>query len=194
GRTTDGINQATWSYVFSQIIQKEMLAFLCAQFLATLSRGIVMGGMINLYIAYAYDDSPVTIGILNASNSALTLPIGFATGPIMDKWGRKKTIIPGFSLLFLALLSVAATAHFHAPFQVFVAAYFFMNMAQSITGGNMQTLGADLAPRLARGRFFGAWRLIGRAGGALSPFLYGTVAEVAGYAAAFSVLGIASMG
>lgn len=192
-RTTAGGQQASWSFVFSQMMQKEMLAFQCAQFLANFSRGIVMGGLINLYIAYAYDDSPVTIGVLATAVSAVTLPIGFVTGPIMDRWGRKKTIVPGFSLLFFALLCVAATALFHAPFEVFIASYFFMNMAQSITGGNMQTLGADLAPALARGRFFGAWRLIGRGGGAASPAVYGWVAEVAGYPAAFTVLAVGSL-
>lgn len=186
--------QATWGFVLRQMVQKEMLAFQCAQFLANVARALNFGGIINLYLAYAYDATPVTIGFLHSANSALTLPIGFLTGPIMDRYGRKKTIVPGFSLLAVALLCVAATALTRAPFEIFVVAFFFMNMAESITGGNMQTLGADLAPTLARGRFFGAWRLVGRGGGAAGPAIFGSVADAVSYAAAFSVLAVASLG
>jgi MFS family permease len=184
---------ATWKYVFSALLQKEMLAFLAAQFLANVARGLQMGGGINLYVAYAFNAGPATLGLLNTANSFVTLPVGFLTGPIMDKWGRKKTIVPGFSLLFVAMLIVGATALLEAPFQVFIPAYFFMNISQAITGGNMQVLGADLAPALARGRFIGAWRLIGRGGGAVGPALFGGTAEAAGYPLAFVALGIASL-
>lgn len=185
---------ATWKYVFSALLQREMLAFLAAQFLANVARGLQMGGGINLYIAYAFNASPATIGVLNTASSLVTLPIGFVTGPIMDKWGRKKTIVPGFSLLFVAMLVMAVTAILNSPLPVFIPAYFFMNMSQAITGGNMQVLGADLAPALARGRFIGAWRLIGRGGGAVGPAQFGWVAEVAGYPLAFVSLGIAGLG
>jgi MFS family permease len=184
---------ATWKYVFSQLMHREMLAFLVAQFLANVARALQMGGGINLYIAYAFDASPGMIGVLNTASSAVSLPVGFMTGPIMDRWGRKKTIVPGFSLLFVAMLIVAATAAFQSPLPVFVPAYFFVNLSQAITGGNMQVLGADLAPELARGRFIGAWRLIGRGGGAVGPAIYGFVAQVVSYAAAFIALGVASL-
>lgn len=184
---------ATWKYVFSALLQREMLAFLAAQFLANIARGLQMGGGINLYVAYAFNASPAMIGLLNTASSFVTLPIGFVTGPIMDKWGRKKTIVPGFSLLFVAMLIVGATALLEAPFSIFVPAYFFMNVAQAITGGNMQVLGADLAPALARGRFIGAWRLIGRGGAAVGPAQFGWVAEVFSYPLAFVSLGVASL-
>ena len=58
----------------------------------------------------------------------------------------------------------------------------------------MQVLGADLAPPLARGRFIGAWRLIGRGGAAVGPGLFAGVAEGISYPMAFVSLGIAGLG
>ena len=54
----------------------------------------------------------------------------------------------------------------------------------------MQVLGADLAPPLARGRFIGAWRLIGRLGTPVGAGLFGWAVEASGYALAFGVLGL----
>ena len=195
GQRTEGDlgERAKWKFVIGLLIQREMFLFLIAQFLANVARWVQMGGVMNLYVAYAYNAGPLTVGLLNTATGVVTTPIGFLSGSVMDRWGRKKSIVPGFALLFVALLLVSATALLRASFGVFVAAYLFMNLAQSITGGNMQVMGADLAPTVARGRFIGAWRLIGRGGGFVGPAAFGWLAEVSGYASAFAFLAVCSL-
>jgi MFS family permease len=185
---------AKWKFVLGLLVRREMFAFLVAQFLANVARGVQMSGVMNLYVAYAYGAGPLTIGLLATATGVVTTPVGFLSGSVMDRWGRKKALVPGFALLFVALLLVGATALLGSSFSVFVAAYIFMNVVQSITGGGMQVMGADLAPTIARGRFIGVWRLIGRGGGVAGPAAFGSTAELWGYAAAFGVLGVSALG
>jgi MFS family permease len=119
GRTApEPIPGGPWRYVLSQMRQPQIAAFMLAQFLATFCRGLNRGGLLNLYAAYTYGVGPATLGVLASANSFIGLPIGFSTGYIMDRWGRKRTIVPGFSLLFIALLFMASTALFQMPFEI----------------------------------------------------------------------------
>ena len=193
GKRTEEAEAGHWSYVFAEIMRPQMLFFLCAQLLANLTRGN-MQNVLTLYVAYAYSAAPETIGLMNAANSLLVLPIGFATGYIMDRFGRKKTIVPGFSGLFVSACLMAATAYYQSSFELFLVTYFLMNASQGITSGNMQVLGSDLAPARARGRFFAIWRLIGEVGGASSPLVFTWLAVAISYAASFTFLGFCGLG
>jgi MFS family permease len=180
-----------WAYLFSYMRQPQILYFLSAQWFANLTRGNVQG-IFNLYIAYVYDKTPQTLGVINSLNSALVLPIGFMTGYVMDRWGRKKTIVPGFAGLFVLSFFLAWTALVEAPFTVFLVGFFLFNMSQGITGGNMQVLGSDLSPDRGRGKFFGTWRMIGEGGNATSPLVFSLLATI-GYAASFSFIGLCGL-
>ncbi|MPZ14378.1 MAG: MFS transporter [Chloroflexi bacterium] len=182
-----------WRYIRSELVRPQMLAFLTAQFLANFTRGLTRGGLLYLYAAYTYGAGTVTLGLMATANSFLGLPIGFATGYVMDRWGRKKTIVPGFSLLSVAMVFMTATALFQLPFELFVASYFAVYLSQSITGGNMQVMGSDLAPRRARGRFMAFWRLIAEAGNELSPPAFAIIGGTLGYAASFGTLSIGAL-
>jgi sugar phosphate permease len=84
---------------------------------------------------------------------------------------------------------LAFTAYYSSPFWVFLIGYFLLINSQSVTSGNMQVLGSDLAPARARGRFIGIWRMLAALGGASSPTLFSIFATI-GYAASFSFLGV----
>jgi MFS family permease len=134
-----------------------------------------------------------TLGVLASVNAVAGVPIGFAAGYIMDRFGRKKTIVPGFSLIFATTVFVTSTALFQLPFEVFAVAYFLFNAALALAGGSMQVLGSDLAPAYARGRFFAILRLAGEGGTTLSPVLLAGLATIH-YALAFGVLSLAALG
>lgn len=69
-------------------------------------------------------------------------------------------------------------------------AFVWIHGGQSITAGSMQVLGSDMAPAVARGRFFGFLRLVGDIGGLISPALFALVAEQIAYSAAFVLFGL----
>jgi MFS family permease len=171
-----------------------VLIFFLAQFLASLTRGPIFSGQINLYGAYAYDLGPEAIGIMATLVTAVGIPISLASGWIMDHHGRKATLVPGFCLLMVALVLISVTAYVHVPLEVFVAAYLGVYAANSITGGNMQTLGSDIAPVNARGRFYGVWQTIGNVGSPVSTSGFALISAVVGYWAAFASIAVMAGG
>ena len=92
-------------------------------------------------------------GVLSTINAAITFPSSSSSGTMMDRYGRKSAVVPGASLLVVVMLFLAATAYWDMSFKWFLVGFFLANIAASLTGGSMQTLGADLAPR-TRGESF----------------------------------------
>ncbi|MFN0074531.1 MAG: MFS transporter [Chloroflexota bacterium] len=163
-------------------------------FLTSLTRGALFGGSMNFYAVYAYDIDAAAVGLMAAAVSAVGIPVTIMAGHIMDRFGRKATIVPGFGLLGLSLLLMAGIAALSLPFGIFVAALIVVGLTQSLTGGSMQTLGSDVAPAHARGKFFGIWNTVGQFGTFLSPAIFGLLTEHAGSPAAFAFLGVSSLG
>jgi MFS family permease len=182
-----------WGEVIHAMRQPQMLAFFTAQFMANFTRGVNMGGLLNLYAAYTYGVGAATLGLLASANSFLQLPLGFTTGYIMDRWGRKRTIVPGFALLAVAMIFMTSTAFFHLPFEVYVAAYLSVTFSQGITSGNMQVMGSDLAPLRGRGQWMAVWRFIAQAGSQMSPTVFAAVSFLFGYVGSFSVVGVSAL-
>lgn len=179
---------------FRALLIYPVLIFFVAQFLASLTRGPIFSGQLNFYAAYAYDMGPATIGLLATVVTAVGIPIGLSSGWIMDHFGRKATLVPGFSLLAVAFAFMAATAYVGWPLGTFIAAYLCVYGTNSITGGNMQTLGSDIAPAHARGRFYGLWHTLGSVGGPVSTSAFAVLASLLGYWAAFCFLGGTAVG
>jgi MFS family permease len=181
-------------FIAREMMRPHMLAFLVAEFLANIARGINRGGILLLYATYVYGVGAATLGGLATLNAIVSIPIGFSAGYLMDRFGRKTTIVPGFALIAVAMAVMALVAWAQWPFLVFVAAYVFLHASQSLTGGNMQVLASDLAPSRARGRFFAIWRIFGEGGTAFSPVWFAVLAESIAYSASFGVFGVAAFG
>jgi MFS family permease len=188
-KNADGTSEeaADWREVMSEMLKPQVLFFLLAQLFANLTRG-GGGQVMSLYVAFAYDAGPQTLGILAAVNAAIVLPMTFATGAIMDKVGRKMTVVPGFLLFALFSFSIAASSVYGMDFYPFLVLYFLLHASQGLTAGNMQVLGSDLAPPRIRGRFFSFQRFAGELGGVLSPTMFSILSAIS-YAAAFNFVG-----
>lgn len=167
--------------------------FFGAQFFASMTRAIMWGGTLLLYATYAYEASPQLLGGLATTTSVVGIPITLGCGYLMDRFGRKTTMVPGFVLIALGLMFLASSAQWQWSLITFIAGYLWIHGGQSVTSGSMQVLGADMAPASARGRFFGFWRLIGEIGGLVSPALFALVAEQLTYSAAFTLFGLCSL-
>jgi MFS family permease len=162
------------------------------QIMSSLSRGSVFSGTFDLYMAYAYGVSPVVIGLLRSITGTLGVPITFAAGHVMDRFGRKATIVPGFGLMAVALLAMVIVSALTLPFAFFAASLICVHLGISITSGSMQTLGIDSAPPEWRGRFLAFLRLGSEFGQFLSPVGFALCATAFGYPAAFGFLMVMS--
>src|SRR5205823_1412629 len=103
--------------------------------------------------------------------------------------GRKVTMVPGFIGVGLTMGLLGLTAFFHLSLPWFLAAFFITVMAQGLTGGSIQTVGADVAPPEARGLFLGMWRFTAQIGTVASPSIFAVLADHVGYGSSFTFVG-----
>jgi MFS family permease len=179
--------------LLAMMLDAKYRGFFAAQFFASMTRGVLWGGTLLLYAVYAYDVGPQLLGGLATTTSIVGIPITLSCGYLMDRFGRKTTMVPGFVCMALGLLFLASSAQWHWSLVSFVAAAIWTHAGQSVTAGSMQVLGSDMAPAVARGRFFGFWRLIGEIGGLVSPALFALVAEQIAYSAAFALFALCAL-
>ncbi len=153
------------------------------------SRGPMQAGLLNIYAAFRYHMSPSEVGYLAAASAAIMLPVGFITGWIMDRYGRRRTMIPGYSGVCLTMVGLALIAFFDLSTLDYIVVFLVASLSQGITNGAVQTIGADVAPREVRGKFLGLWRFTGQGGVALSPVIFAALAGAVSYGASFLFVG-----
>jgi MFS family permease len=174
-------------------IIRSRLAYFAIALFAGLTRGPLSAGLLHLYAAFAYDLGAAEIGLLATAAAFISWPIGFLAGWMMDRFGRKRTMTPGFGGVGLAMGLLAVSAFIKLPFEIYVPLFFLAVALQALTGGSVQTIGADVAPAQARGRFLGIWRFTGQGGAALSPMIFAFIADHVNYGSAFLFTAAASL-
>jgi len=174
-----------------EIVRPRLPYFGVALF-AGLARGPLYAGMLDLYAAFAYQLDPVQLAFLATAANIINLPIGFAAGWMMDHFGRKRTMVPGFGGVALSMAALAVCAFIPLSYAWYVGLFFVCVAMQALTGSSIQTVGADVAPPEARGVFLGIWRLTGQGGVTLSPILFAVIAETLGYGSSFLFLAAAA--
>jgi len=179
---------------FRALFTYQVIIFFVAQLFAGMTRGPIFSGQLNFYGAYVYNLAPQTIGILATIVTAIHIPLTLCSGYIMDRFGRKATLVPGFSLLAVALVFISITDFTQMPLNMFIVAYLCVYASNGITGGNMQTLGSDIAPEKARGKFYGVWHTIGTVGAPTSTSMFALLSGSLGFWAGFGFLGFMASG
>ncbi len=121
------------------------------------------------------------IGLVIGVASALDMMLFYPVGVVMDRWGRKWTIVPCLATLSLSLAAIPFTEDFIS----FLLVGLLGGFGNGLGSGAIMTMGADLAPRRRSGEFLGVWRLISDSGGLLGPAIVGGVAQALTLGAAF---------
>src|SRR5262249_15180484 len=88
-------NQINTRALLAMMLEGKYLSFLTAQFFASMTRGVLWGGTLLLYVTYAFDAGPQLLGGLATTSSIVGIPITFSCGYLMDRFGRKTTMVPG---------------------------------------------------------------------------------------------------
>lgn len=114
-----------------------------------------------------------TIGLVMSAGSALDMILFYPAGLMMDRWGRKSTIVPTALLLAVGVAAVPLSWDTGS----LVAAAMIAGLGGGLGSGAMLTIGSDLAPRHGRGEFLAVWTLIGDLGGTAGPLLVGALAQ-----------------
>jgi MFS family permease len=139
----------------------------------------------------------VSIGI-SEPNTALIIGVAagidfalfYASGQIMDRYGRLWSAVPSMVGLGLGHLALAFTHDLPANVVWFISMAMFMSLANGVGSGILMTLGADLADKSDPAPFLGAWRFTGDLGNAGGPLLVATLTGLASIAVAAGVMGV----
>ncbi|MDQ1530899.1 MAG: hypothetical protein QOE37_1004, partial [Microbacteriaceae bacterium] len=126
------------------------------------------------------------IGVAGAVDFALF----FASGQIMDRFGRMWSALPSMIGLGIGHLALALTLDLKTAVGWFVAVAMFLAVANGLGSGILMTFGADLAPRHDPAPFLGAYRFTGDFGNAAAPLAIAGVTAVASVAVAAGVVGV----
>ncbi len=122
------------------------------------------------------------IGLLIGFASLLTLLFSFPNGMLVDRFGRKVSLVPG--LLLAAAASVLLS--FAGDFTGALVAMAAFGVAQAMTMGSTQAFAMDLAPEDKRGAFLGVTAAFQSFGSAVGPLTVGAIAELWGFGTAFT--------
>ncbi len=180
------------------LLTRPVITLFAAQFSANIARGGAQGtgGTYFIFLAFAYGQGPAMLGSVMLGSGVLSIPIMMFSGQIMDRYGRKRQIVPAAVMLGLGLSFMATTAAMELPLVAFIAAFIWINIGVSMMAGTMQTIGADIAPADARGKFFGVNRLIAEGGSLMNPVIFGVVTGLvtggAAFAGAFGVMAVSA--
>lgn len=125
------------------------------------------------------------VGGLLAVGTVVDFAVFPLSGVLMDRLGRLYAIVPAFIVMAggMVLLGLSGSATDVALASVLIGA------GNGVTSGAVLTLGADLAPDGEQGPYLAGFNLVSNLGLFLGPFAVGTVADLAGLAAASYVLG-----
>ena len=128
-----------------------------------------------------------TISLLVALIATIELALMLPGGYLKDRLGRAPVLIA--CLTFLGASFVLMTLLPHVP--GLVVAVVVAAVGNGLGAGINMTIGADLSPRVGRGRFLGVWALFSNVGVVAGPGLVAALLVVASVQAA--LLGIAAV-
>jgi MFS family permease len=194
-----GTKMAATDTSWKTLLTRPVLMLFTAQFFANFARGGLQGnaGTYLIFLTFSYGLGPAAIGGVLLGTGLLGIPLMIFSGQIMDRWGRKRQTVPAAVVIGVGIGCMSITAALSLPLGAFIAAFVLINIGISTMAGTMQTIGSDVAPAEARGKFFGVSRLIAEAGSVMNPVSFGvmtaTVAGASGFAGAFAITAVAAL-
>ena len=125
------------------------------------------------------------VGLAFSLSSLVDMLMFFPAGLILDHAGRKYALAPSLFFLGTAIVLLPLAT----GFVQFCGFAMLAGLGNGFGTGIFMTLGGDFSPSNGRSEFLGVWRLVGDAGGAVGPFVMGTIASATSLAVASSLTG-----
>ena len=134
------------------------------------------------YLATELSSGPREIGLVTAAGGAATIVFLFATGALVDRFGRRRFLTAGAVLMALASLAFAAVDRV-GPLIFGLRALQGASFAMALVAGG--TLAVDQAPPERLGQAIGIFGLAMLSMNAVAPTIVETVAEHLNWSSAF---------
>ncbi|UWF78709.1 MULTISPECIES: MFS transporter [Microbacterium] len=130
-----------------------------------------------------------TIALVVGVSGAIDFALFYASGQVMDRFGRLWAAMPAMLLMGSAFLVLAVTHALDAGMLWFGMMAAVLGVGNGLSSGILLTLGADLAPTRTPAPFLGSWRTLTDAGGAVAPLIVSAVTAIASLPVAAGTMG-----
>jgi len=131
-----------------------------------------------------------TIALVVGVSGAIDFALFYASGQVMDRFGRLWAAMPAMVLMGGGFLALSFTHDGSAAVLWFGMLAAVLGVGNGLSSGILLTLGADVAPKSEPAAFLGSWRTLTDAGGAIAPLLISGVVAAASLPVAAAVMGV----
>ncbi len=131
-----------------------------------------------------------TIAVVVGVSGAIDFALFYASGQVMDRFGRLWAALPAMILMGAGFLALAFTHDLTDAAMWFAMFAAVLGVGNGLSSGILLTLGADLAPPAEPAAFLGSWRTLTDAGGAVAPLLISALAAAASLSIAVAAMGV----
>lgn len=134
-----------------------------------------------------------TIALVVGVSGAIDFALFYASGQVMDRFGRLWAAMPAMVLMGAGFLAMSVTHDLDAAVLWFGLFAGVLGVGNGLSSGILLTLGADVAPKSEPAAFLGSWRTLTDAGGAVAPLLVAAITAVAALPFAAAAMGVVSL-
>lgn len=131
-----------------------------------------------------------TIALVVGISGAIDFALFYASGQVMDRFGRLWAALPAMLLMGAGFLALSFT-HDGSEASMWYAMFAcVIGVGNGLSSGILLTLGADVAPKDDPAPFLGSWRMLTDGGGAVAPLLVSAITAAASLSVATGVVGL----
>lgn len=130
-----------------------------------------------------------TIAIVVGVSGAIDFALFYASGQVMDRFGRLWAAMPAMVLMGAGFLALSLTHDLDAATMWFGMLAVVLGVGNGLSSGILLTLGADLAPQREPATFLGSWRTLTDTGGAAAPLIVSGLTAAVSLPVAAAVMG-----
>lgn len=134
-----------------------------------------------------------TIALVVGVTGAIDFALFYASGQVMDRFGRVWAAMPALLLMGCGFLALSFTHDLDAAMLWYGVLAAVLGVGNGLSSGILLTVGADLAPEREPATFLGSWRTLTDAGGAAAPLLVSAITALASLSLATGAMGIVAL-
>ncbi|MDQ1206636.1 MFS transporter [Microbacterium sp. SORGH_AS_0862] len=137
-------------------------------------------------------DAP-TIALVVGVSGAIDFALFYASGQVMDRFGRLWAALPAMILMGTGFLALSLTHDLTSANMWFAMFAAVLGVGNGLSSGILLTLGADVAPKSEPAAFLGSWRTLTDAGGAVAPLLLTALTAITSLSVATGAMGVVGL-
>ncbi len=134
-----------------------------------------------------------TIALVVGVSGAIDFALFYASGQVMDRFGRLWAALPAMILMGLGFLALSFTHDLPQAAMWYALFAAVLGVGNGLSSGILLTLGADVAPQDDPAPFLGSWRTLTDAGGAIAPLLLSALSAAFSLSVATGAIGVVGL-